>query len=135
MKAFIFLTAIIVTAVGCSKDNTVSIAGNWNLINDSVHSSVGIEVFANNYKGLNSDYFYFNNDGRLYIKEDTLYDTLHYQILSNNRIIIDSISLSENGTFVPSNITTLTSHKASIEVTMDLPNPGGTYARFINLTR
>jgi hypothetical protein len=131
---FLSLFALIIITISCTKNNSVSIAGNWNLISDSTYSGIGIVSSIRNYKGLNSDYFYFNTNGLLYIKEDTLYDTLNYHIVDNNKIIIDSISLSENGEYTPSDITTLTEHAASIQVT-GIPNPGGTYARCINLSR
>jgi len=132
---FVLFAIAVITLTNCKKDNTASIIGNWSLINDSVYSNIGIYTTTHNYKGLNSDYFYFNNDGHLYIKEDRLFDTLNYRLLSNNRIIIDSISILENGEYLPSNITTLTAHNASLEVVPDHLNPGGTYARYINLRR
>ena len=136
MKYLFALFAVaIMSLTNCKKDDTASIVGNWSLINDSVYSNVGIYSTAHNYKGLNSDYFYFSDDGWLYVKEDSLFDTLNYRLLSNNRIIIDSISIVENGEYMPSNITTLTAHKASLAMVPGVQNPGGIYARYINLRR
>ena len=123
LSAFI----IILFIISCSKDSGTTIKGNWNLVNDSVYSNIGIEVYNHNYIGLSNDYFYFNNDGKLYFKEGNLYDTLNYQILSNNRIIIDSISIPDNGEYVPSTISLLTSHNATIQIAPVNTNPGGTY--------
>jgi hypothetical protein len=120
----------------CKKDSDSSaIYAKWNLVNDSIASSIGPSSHNSNYIGKSDDYYYFKTNDTLYIKEDQLYETLHYEILSNNKIIIDSISIWQNNKFLPSNITTLTDHALSIHIYNTLLTPWGTYERFINLSR
>ena len=131
----VFVVIVCLMATMCKKDSAISIVSNWSLINDSINSNFGGATHDSNYKGLNSDYFNFSTDGKLYIREGNLYDTSNYQVLSGNKIIIDSISATDNGEYVPSTISVLTPTKATIIVTNAVLNPGGGYERIINLSR
>jgi len=139
MKKFgVFFTSLAcLMVVMCKKDSAVSIVNNWSLVNDSVYSTVGIAGYHSNYRGMNSDYFYFSPDGKLFTKEGASFDTSGYRLISGNKIIIDSFSLSNNGEYLPGDISGLTTNNATITISsngIQMPG-GGTYKRIINLRR
>ena len=136
IRTIFFVLMTCLTAVTCKKDSTTTIVTDWNLVNDSINSSIGIAWQHSNYKGMNSDFFNFSANGKLYFKEGTTYDSCNYNVLDGNKIILESFSLKENGAFVPSTISVLTATTATIIISTDgMQNPGGSYERIINLSR
>jgi hypothetical protein len=126
----IFLASLFFELLSCKKDASVSIAGKWNVINDSITSGIGPGIQDQNYIGLQDDYFDFRADGNVYTREGTQLDTLSYAIYPGNKITIASFGWS--GTM--SDILKLTSHYATIHAPNN-NNPGGYYERTLNLVR
>ena len=118
----------------CKKDTAVTILGKWNIINDSKTFGIGPNIQYQNYIGVPGDHFDFRTDGNLYTKEGANLDTLSYTIYPDNKITIASFGWVVNGVSIMSDITSLTSHLATIHAP-NINNPGGVYERTLNLSR
>jgi hypothetical protein len=128
--AFILLITLL---SACTKSGSSTITGKWNVVSDSVIISGGT-VSYNIYNGISGDYFVFAPNNILYIKEASLYDTMSYRLISDNKmnLVHSGVSINdipETGTYV------ITNNTARIFVTPNLLNPGFTYKRIINLKK
>ncbi len=124
----------------CKKSNQspavpTSIIGNWHLVNDSLVSGVGPIVTGSNYIGKSGDYFDFETNNKLYIKEGANLDSSMYQIMSDSTIVLNVYAERYNAiapvskmTFVPDGVTL---RSPSVFVA----NPGSYYLRIINLRK
>jgi len=75
---------------GCKKENTgtapvVTLVAKWDLVSDYTSNHL---AQMNTYIGVAGDYFDFRADGKCYIKEGSLYDTLSYAIKNDTTITI-----------------------------------------------
>lgn len=129
--SLIIIVALLCLFNACKKSvdsangaSSSALIGKWNLINDSSISTLGPHEIDSNYVGVEGDYFDFRTDGKLYIKEGTNADTLSYQLLADNKIIIQTFGESLNGNYTPSQIVILSSTRATIVA----PTPGGEWA-------
>lgn len=116
-----------------TKSGSSSIAGKWNIISDSTIIS-GSDISYDIYRGTSSDYFVFARNDILYIKEASLYDTMSYKLMGDNKMSLlhtgASINaISETGTYI------ITGNEARIVVTPNFLSPGFSYQRRINLRR
>ena len=120
----------------CKKTSAVTLYGKWNIVNDSIASSIGIAYYHQNYIGTLHDYFDFRTNDTLYIKENELYDTVPYEFPDGNKIILQHMGIMDNGTTLPSDILQLTTHNAIIDINSNVfNNPAGVYRRTISLSR
>ena len=137
MKGLLFI--ILMVSVGlftsCEKSVTETIQGRWSLISDSTIIKGGATTYTT-YIGVNGDYFVFASDGNLYIKESSSYDTIPYQILSADSIILPTIGFSINGVTEAS---TVSYSDNRMRILANPPGnvitPGFQYQRIINLKR
>ena len=117
-----------------ANDIHASIIGKWNILNDSTFIGVGVNNHPVNYTGQMDDYFDFRRDGYIYIKENTIFDTLSYSLTSDTTILIASFGITINGVPEISRITNLTAHNATINAPF-ITTPGGAFGRKVNLNR
>lgn len=135
VEVVIWLSAIMLA--GCSKNEAVTpaaLAGKWQLLSDDTYQGIGSTNHLVHYNGQATDYFDFRTDGKLYIKENGLPDTLSYVQMVDTAVIISSFGPLVNGVPAPSRITTLTLHPATI-VSPVLYTPGGMMGRTVILNR
>ncbi len=139
-----YMPFIVLIFVSCTKQNATdsyknayassnAIQEKWNIITDSFYSGVGIGNHLTAYVGKNGDYFDFKNDGNIYVKEDTGFDTLSYHLIFDSTIIIESFGLTLNGIPDTSRLI-LTDHSASI-ISPEEITPGGIFERRIYLSK
>ena len=135
MKNYFHAGLILLIALlsACTKSGSSSIAGKWNIISDSTIIS-GSDISYDIYRGTSSDYFVFAPNDILYIKEASLYDTMSYKLMGDNKMSLlhtgASINaISETGTYI------ITGNEAKIVVTPNFLSPGFSYQRRINLRR
>jgi hypothetical protein len=114
--------------------NSIGPVSKWQIVNDSIANSM-VRTFAltSNYVGVAGDYFDFRTDGFCYTKEGSTYDTLAYQLVSPQSIILQKFGLIINGVTEASNFTQ-NSNTASI-TTQNMLTPGGTFFRVVNLKK
>lgn len=138
MKVFLFAFMLIFGGAilnACEKSGSDVITGRWNVINDSsiiTGPSISYDVF----RGSDDDYFNFSSGGSLYIKESSVYDTINYQIISPDTLLLPGIGFSINGITAPS-IFTIKDGRLRIIVNPpgNIITPGHQYQRIINLKR
>ncbi|HZY38103.1 MAG TPA: hypothetical protein VFE53_15715 [Mucilaginibacter sp.] len=111
---------------------TPSIKANWGIVVDSTTNSLGNVLVTNVYTGVPGDYFDLRSDGKCYVKEGSVYDTLYYQVLTNTTINLPGHGFNEDNS--PSHIITLTAHNATI-ICAVLLTPDGAVFRKIYLQR
>jgi hypothetical protein len=93
MKYFLnllFIAAgLVVFELSCTKSNNISqsIIGKWNIQIDSFYVGVGLNNHKVAYVGQSSDYFNFSSDGHVYIKENSILDTLIYTLRSDSILL------------------------------------------------
>ena len=129
--AFLF-----VLIAGCTKSGSQlasQINGKWKLVSDNTYQGVGILNHSMLYTGQPGDYFDFRADGNLYTRENSSFDTLHYQIVSDTTIIVESFGLTLNGVPETSHIT-FTRQNATIAAPV-VTTPGGVFGRNVQLVR
>jgi hypothetical protein len=115
-------------------DNSTGLVSKWQLVNDSTaNSMLRTSALTSNYVGVAGDYFDFRTDGFCYTKEGNAYDTLAYQLVSPQSIIIQKFGLNINGVTEDSNLTQ-TNTIATI-TTQNMFTPGGTFFRVVNLKK
>jgi hypothetical protein len=93
MKKALFAMAIAaVTFTACKKDNEdSSLQHKWGVVNTHFKDVFnGQTTFEDNYTGVSADYVDFRADNLVYTYIDGLYDTTSYQILANNKVMIDT---------------------------------------------
>jgi hypothetical protein len=66
----------------------LSVAGQWNIVADTIYSGVNTGANPAIYVGQSGDYFDFRTDGYVYIKEGASLDTLSYNMFSPGRVAI-----------------------------------------------
>jgi hypothetical protein len=96
MKKSILYAAILSLLIfaACKKNNdkpsSPSLAGKWSLVNENiidVENGIGVDTI--NYTGTPADYVDFRSDHKVYSSVATITDTSAYQILNNNKVVID----------------------------------------------
>jgi hypothetical protein len=123
--------ALVIFQFSCTKSNNTpqSIMGKWNIKIDS--SYVG--VASNNHKivyiGQSGDYFNFSSDGHVYIKENSILDTLIYALSS------DSIWIKNFGSGVGKGQFQTASTRNLIISSGYFYSPAGAFGRTVFLTR
>ena len=142
MKSLVSICLIIVFTFqlcSCNKDavtnngGTNTIINKWHVVSDAEFVGVGLGNHLANYTGLPGDYFDFRANGKLYIKEGAVLDTLNYNLISDTLIAIVSFGIELNG--VPtSHLTKLTASDAIINTPVVL-TPGGAFGRNVILNR
>jgi len=114
--------------------NSTGLVSKWQLVNDSTaNSMLRTSALTSNYVGVADDYFDFRTDGFCYTKEGNTYDTLAYQVVSPQSIILQKFGLNINGVTEASNVTE-TGTTANI-TTQNMFTPGGTLFRVVNLKK
>ena len=102
MKKFLnWLAAIaglLIFTLSCKKNKETpsSILGKWNI---KIDTSFAGELASNHeviYSGKPGDYFNFNSDGKVYIRENSLLDTLTYTV-SSDSILIPNFNFAYEG--------------------------------------
>lgn len=121
--------------MACSKSATSVITGKWNVVSDStIITEPGIKYDV--YHGSNVDYFNFAANGYLYIKESSSLDTIAYQIISADKVLLPGIGFSINGVTEPSSFVVAGN---KLRIVSNPPGniiiPGHQYQRVINLKR
>jgi hypothetical protein len=96
MKKIILYAAIFTALIfaACKKNNdkpsSPSLEGKWRLVNENVidvENGIGVDTI--NYTGIPADYVDFRSDHNVYSFVAGSLDTSAYQILNNNKVIID----------------------------------------------
>ncbi len=115
-------------------DSTVLI-GKWNIISEYIAVTIGPEMVKNQstYIGVPSDYYNFQPNGTIFIKEGNKTDTFTYKLLSGSQIIINNPAA---GTYFIKNLTEHTLMLISRWETYSYwPTPGGPLYDSISLQR
>jgi len=114
--------------------NSTGLASKWQILNDSIaNSMLRTSALTSNYVGVTGDYFDFRTDGFCYTKEGHTYDTLAYQLVSPQSIVIQKFGLNIKGVTEACNLVQ-TSTTATI-TTQNMFTPGGTLFRVVNLKK
>jgi len=96
MKKSIFYAAIASALLfaACKKNNdkisSPSLVGKWSLVNENiidVENGIGVDTI--NYPGNPADYVDFRSDHKVYSFVASISDTSAYEILNNNKVVID----------------------------------------------
>jgi hypothetical protein len=112
-----------------------SIIGKWNLVNDSLVWGVGPNVTTTNYIGKSGDYFNFEANNKLYIKEGANLDSSVYQVMSDSTVVLDVNSERYNGIAPVSKIVYTPGGVTLSSPAIFLANPGSYYLHIINLRK
>jgi hypothetical protein len=124
----------------CKKSNQspavpTSIVGKWKLVNDSLVSGVGPIVTGSNYIGKSGDYFDFETNNKLYIKERANLDSSAYQVTSDSTIVLNVYTERYNALSPVRGITYTPSGVTLRSPSVFVANPGSYYLRIINLRK
>jgi hypothetical protein len=115
--AFCFLT-------NCKKDKPAigppTLIAKWNLVSDYTANHL---AQINNYIGVPGDYFDFREDGKCYVKEGSIYDTLSYAKKNDTTITIVPFAYN-NAAYFSGQGNPLTLHAATLTSAGPYP-PGG----------
>lgn len=130
MKYFIFFSLVLIS---CSKNSgnthslisNLSIAGSWNVVQDSTYQGVGLTNHLVVYKGKEGDYFDFKDDGKVYTKEGSNYAVLDYRATADS-IIINSFPNPCSFNFTGNTLSIISS---------EYTTPGGMMKRSVFLSR
>jgi hypothetical protein len=133
LNSFLAIAGLLIFNLSCKKTNDTpsSILGKWNIKIDT--SFVG-SMASNHeviYSGKSGDYFYFNSDGHLYIKENSILDTLAYK-LSLDSVLIENFTFGYEGKCV---FNLPSTHNLVISSGYFWFYGGGTFGRTIYLYR
>ncbi|MDQ2753469.1 MAG: hypothetical protein M3R72_10650 [Bacteroidota bacterium] len=136
---FLIMVLFVFAHISCSKTYSANpamphISGNWKIAIDSNYTGWGMSNHLEIYKGGGSDYFNFNSDSNLYIKEGNTLDTLPYHITSDSTMIIATFGLVGNNVPETTTITNLTSHTLTITAQFSF-SPDGVRGRIVHLMR
>jgi len=120
---------------GCKKDHTgtipvVTLVAKWNLVTDYTSNHL---AQMNTYTGVAGDYFDFRADGKCYVKEGSLYDTLTYAIKNDTTITISPFAFN-NAAYFSGQANPLTLHAATLTSAGPYP-PGEVDYRQVKLSR
>ena len=131
--------AVVFFVASCKKDvhpeeNNASIIGKWNIITDSSYVGVAANNHLVVYAGQEGDYFDFSSNGKLYIKENGMLDTLQFNLTSDTTMTIDSFLDDSNGTSQTCTITNPAPHNAVVSTAISY-TPGGTFGRKVTLDK
>src|ERR1700712_2773566 len=85
-----------------------NVLGRWNVLVDSTSAGAGQEDYFKSYNGQPGDYYNFSANGVLYIKEETVADTLNYQLISDTQIGIKGFSTISESSFQTCSVTNFT---------------------------
>ena len=113
-KLYIALSVFCFLA-GCKKDHSwtnmvVTLVAKWNLVSDYTSNHL---AQMNTYTGVAGDYFDFRADGKCYVKEGSLYDTLTYAIKNDTTITISPFAFN-NAAYFSGQANPLTLHAATL---------------------
>lgn len=137
------LTASLIISCSRSSDEFLStqltgsnsnILHTWNIVYDSTYSGVGSGNHLVTYTGNTGDYFDFNSNGNLYIRERAKRSTLSYTIINDTTLIISTFGITINGIPDTTNITGLDDHHATLLAPF-FATPGGVFGRKVQLVR
>ena len=137
MKSYYLLIALFVVSclASCKKNldadptTSTTLTGKWDLVNDS--SAYGESyITKTNYVGVPGDYFDFRANGNVYIKEGANYDTLAYNMVGGDSVVINTFNVNN----YPDVITPLTGNRVSI-YSGSLPIFWVTKFRMVNLKK
>ena len=148
MKHLLIFSIILLPAsliISCSKSSNglittkspgsnSAILHTWNIVYDSTYSGVGAGNHLVTYKGKAGDYFDFNSDGNLYIREGANGSTVSYTVINDTTLIISTFGITINGIPDSTYITGLDDHHATL-LTPFFATPGGTFGRKVQLVR
>ena len=102
MKKSILYAAVITTLViaACKKNDdtpsAASLQNKWGIIRVNYQAvENGVTVDTYNYTGVAEDYIDFRSDNKVYLFVDGSEDTSSYQILNNNKVVIDVVDTLE----------------------------------------
>ncbi|MEO7119627.1 MAG: hypothetical protein ABIY62_00945 [Ginsengibacter sp.] len=135
MKPFLtvlfIIAGILILGSSCSKKSNAptSILGKWNIKIDSSYAGGGLGNHEVSYVGQSGDYFNFKSDGHVYIRENSILDTLIYT-LSSDSILIQNFGFRERKCRVPSPSTYNLVITSGLFIT-----PGGEFGRTVYLAR
>lgn len=135
MKRFLILLFITIGlfmfGLSCTKNNNMpkSIVGKWNIKIDSFYVGAGLSNHGVAYVGRSNDYFNFSSDGRVYINENSVLDTLTYT-LSSNSILVENFGSGDGKGKLQSSATQNMIIRSAYFYT-----PGGIFGRTVSLTR
>ncbi|MDB5253425.1 MAG: hypothetical protein JWP27_2594 [Flaviaesturariibacter sp.] len=93
MKKAIFAMAVAaISFTACKKDkDDSSLQHRWSVVNTHFKDVFnGATTFEDNYNGVSADYVDFRGDNRVYTYIDGTYDTANYQMLADNKVMIDT---------------------------------------------
>ena len=135
---FILLVFFVFVYNSCSKTNSgksgiYQILGRWNILTDSFPAGGPSMSHFETYTGRDGDYFDFDTDSNLYIKEGNHYTTSAYHITSDSTITIADY-FEGNNYPVTYDVTNLTRHTVTIAIPW-LYSPGGILGRIVHLSR
>jgi hypothetical protein len=138
MKPNLFLPILTVLCslmVACSKNNdAATIKGKWSVVSDSIAVDFP-QSKHETYKGAPGDYFDFRNDGKVYVKEAAVFDTLNYALISDHSIKIQGFGWNLNGVQTPSTIKHTSPNSINITTEPGVITPEGPRFRSVNLVR
>ena len=135
MKSYYLLTALFVIScfASCKKTGEaagpVTLVGKWNLVNDSTAYGESY-ITKTNYVGVPGDYFDFRTDGKVYIKEGDKHDTLTYNMVARDSVVINTFNVNN----YPDVIKPFSADKVSI-YSGTLPIFWVTHFRMVNLKK
>lgn len=136
MKPNLFLPILVgicCLMAACSKDNDgATIKGKCNLVSDSIVVDFP-QSKHETYKGVLGDYFDFRNDGKVYVKEGAVFDTLNYALISDHSIKIQGFGWNLNGVQTPSTIKHTSPNSINITTEPGGITPEGPRFRSVNL--
>lgn len=87
LNSFFLFVVFFIFLSSCKKISPItfkSISGKWNIQKDTTYPGVGIMNHQVVYSGQRGDYFNFTSDGHIYIRENSILDTLTYTISSDS---------------------------------------------------
>jgi hypothetical protein len=140
-KYLLILLYSVLLLTGCAKDDSTPpgsvstpLTGQWSLVKDSIFYDYTGPTPSNFspdsvYIGNKNDYWDFNANGELRIKEGGSIDSARYKSYAYNLVLIDSFGININGTYLIDSVTTLTADHIIIHT------PGGGYFRMVELTK
>jgi hypothetical protein len=134
MKPFLillFIAGLFMFGLSCTKSNDMpkSIVGKWNIKIDSFYVGAGLSNHGVTYVGQSNDYFNFSSDGHVYIKENSVLDTLTYTLSSNSILVKNFGSGDGKGEFQSLSTENMIIRSAYFYT------PGGIFGRTVSLTR
>src|SRR5579872_4131342 len=121
--------------LGCKKEKistapVVTLVAKWNLVTDYTSNHL---AQTNTYTGIAGDYFDFRANGKCYVKEGNLYDTLSYAIKNDTTITISPFAYN-NAAYFSGHTNPLTIHAATLTSAGPYP-PGEVDYRQVKLAR